>query len=58
MAINLTHYRLPLEGGGPHAMDLARPVRPSPQVRGRVKSLACGVGVSGRVLVANHPHPV
>ena len=49
--------RLPLEGGGPNAMGLARPTQISQQARGRAKSLVFGVGVSGRALVAHHPHP-
>ena len=38
--------RLPLEGGGPNAMGLARSAQTLEQRRGRANSLAFGVGVS------------
>ena len=38
--------RLPLEGGGPNAMGLARPARNLHPIRGRAKRLAFGVGVN------------
>jgi hypothetical protein len=43
--IGVTICRLPLEGGGPSVMGLARPARTPQQARGRAKPLTIGVGV-------------